>query len=182
MKVKGTWMVDLVKLLRAAKDKDFSKYLTKEDFVVLNSKILPSQWYPFETYKRLGLAVFKVIGNSQLTASRAFGRMNMANLLKIYGNIMIPGDPAATVEKFAALAGNFFQGIGTGYRVVERGPKSIKIKIVIDEKDDLGETAILFPHQISGNVEELLIQSGAKNHRLELEKVADGSILTATWD
>ena len=41
-KVKGTMMIDQVRMIRGNKDKDWNKYLKPEDWNKINTKILPS--------------------------------------------------------------------------------------------------------------------------------------------
>jgi hypothetical protein len=41
-KVKGTMMIDQVRMIRGNKDKDWNKYLKPEDWNIINTKILPS--------------------------------------------------------------------------------------------------------------------------------------------
>ncbi len=45
-KVKGTMVVDQVKLIRGNKSMNWSKYLKPEDWEAINKRILPSEWYP----------------------------------------------------------------------------------------------------------------------------------------
>ena len=60
-KVKGTMLIDQVRMIRGNKDKDWNKYLTPEDLNIIKGRVLPAAWYPLETYKRCGRAVFQLL-------------------------------------------------------------------------------------------------------------------------
>lgn len=44
LKVKGTVLLDYVRLIKAVKDKNWDKYLTDADKQIINGRILPSLW------------------------------------------------------------------------------------------------------------------------------------------
>ena len=46
-KVKGTMMIDQVRMIRGNKDKDWNKYLKPEDWNIIKGMILPAAWYPY---------------------------------------------------------------------------------------------------------------------------------------
>ena len=179
--IKGTWLVDLVRILRAAKDKNFSAYLTPEDQKIIATKILASQWYPFDTYLRVGLAVFKEVGRSNLDASRAFGRLNMQNLMETYQNLLAPGDPAEGIRKYDALRGSFFRKIASGTRLVKCGPKEALAALDLVETDRIGEVTASFAYQLAGNFEVLVEKCGGKQVTVKLIKAPGGYEFLMTW-
>ncbi len=103
MEVKGTLLLHWVKAIRANRDKDWSDSLTAEDWELIDGRILPSNWYPFEQWVRIGSALFKVAGNRDLNLTRVFGLDWMKNFLEVYKNILVDGDPAASITKFGQL-------------------------------------------------------------------------------
>jgi len=75
-RVKGTLLLDYVCMIRANKDKDWQKYLKPEDWEIINGRILPSLWYPYETFERAGMATFYVLGGGNFDAVRAWGKIS----------------------------------------------------------------------------------------------------------
>jgi hypothetical protein len=51
VKVKGTMIVLFVKGIRADKSGRHDPFLTDQDRGIISQQILPSAWYPAETYK-----------------------------------------------------------------------------------------------------------------------------------
>ena len=56
-KVKGSLFVDYVRMIKGNKDIDWGKYLTAEDMAFLDEPVADSEWYPFETFERMGLGI-----------------------------------------------------------------------------------------------------------------------------
>lgn len=108
LKVKETILLDLVKQVRAAKGENWDKYLAPEDWGYINGDVMASKWYPDGFFYRLSLAVFKVIGRSKLDACFAYGRLVAANMATVYRNMLVPGDPAASIERFIVRRNSFF--------------------------------------------------------------------------
>lgn len=55
--VKGSILLDWVKAVRADKKGSYDKLLSDADKEIVARTILPSSWYPFETY----MACFKAV-------------------------------------------------------------------------------------------------------------------------
>jgi len=108
-KVKGTMMIDQVRMIRGNKDKDWNKYLKPEDWNIINTKILPSAWYPLDTYKRCGNATFQLLagGNTELTRLR--GRIRGKELFETtYKHIISEHDPMKALGSFVILYEQLF--------------------------------------------------------------------------
>jgi len=182
MYVKGTWILDFVKMIRANKDKDWDRWLAPEDWEIINAQVLPSQWYPFESYERIGKAVFVEIAQSNLDITRTFGRIMMRDLLKVYKNILVEGDLAASVEKFNILRKTFFRGIESDLIFVEQGECHMVFKLMIAGIDRERASPEAFAHQLAGNLEELVEQAGGKNVSVSVKTVEDGYELSLGWE
>ena len=81
-KVKGTMLIDFVRMVRSNKNLDWNKYMQPEDWDFINSKILPSNWYPFDFYARLGWASFNLVGNGDLELARLNGQIMAQHLFE----------------------------------------------------------------------------------------------------
>ena len=56
-RVRGSFFVEYVRMLRRRKDVDWSEVLTPEDLPCLEQRIEADAWYPMESFERLGLAI-----------------------------------------------------------------------------------------------------------------------------
>lgn len=182
MKVKGTWITDYVRMIRAAKDKPWDKHLTAEDWEIVNSKVLSSVWYPYESFNRIGSAVFREIAGGNLEVSRSFGKMFAEKLAAVYKTVLVQGDPAATIGKVYALQGSFFQDIPSLISPVVHEKKRSVVKISVTEKEkEIGEPEA-FAYQFMGMLEKLVEKVGAENLRSVVREVDGGYEVELNWD
>jgi len=181
MRVKGTLLLDYIKMVRANKDGPWDDYLTPEDWEIINGQILSSQWYPYESFRRIAFAAFKIIAKSDLNTSRAFGRFTLKNLLKVYKTIVQPGDPVGSAKKLAALRRTFVEGdIDT--RVGEHGDDWLVYKFTYPVGEDDQEHFEAFTHQMAGNLEELVEQAGGRNVVIDMEIGKESSSIHVKWE
>jgi hypothetical protein len=61
--VKGVLFADYVRMLRAHRDRPWTQYLQPEDLPYLDQRIDPGQWYPMETFERLGIAIMHAVAD-----------------------------------------------------------------------------------------------------------------------
>jgi hypothetical protein len=182
MQVKGTWLLDFVKMIRSNKDKNFDQWLTRADWDIINSQVLPSQWYPYESFNRIGRAVFRGVSGSNLEITKAFGKLMMKNLLDVYKSVLIEGDPAESVEKFNVLRRTFFKDIESDIMPTSKEDKRMKMKLIIVEIDrQVGEPEA-FAHLLSGALEELTVRAGAHSADCGVDEIEEGYELTLTWE
>jgi hypothetical protein len=105
--VKGTLFVDYVRMLRAQKGTDWSRYLEPEDLAYLVQRILPDEWYPMETFERMGLVILAVL-SPEMETIRAWGRAQVDWLCQIHADLVAPGDARDTLMRFRVLRESFF--------------------------------------------------------------------------
>jgi len=185
MKVKGSLLINMVKLIRANKDKDWDKWLGPEDWEIIDAKVLPSAWYPGDTLNNIGLATFKEIAGGDLPTARAFGKFLAKGIGTLYKNILVDGDPAATIEKFTVIQQMFLketEGVG---RVVDSSPGLIITDLVMPEEERKllhAETIEAFYYMMAGLAEGLVEATGGKNVSLEMEKVELGYEYRVKWE
>jgi hypothetical protein len=99
--VKGIILSNVARLIRASKNVDWKKYLNDKDLEIINSRILPSSWYPLDTYERSEVAIYKEVGKSKPESARMWGRFLMDTMVNtVYHNIALEKDPAVALEKF----------------------------------------------------------------------------------
>jgi hypothetical protein len=182
IQVKGSLMLDYVRLIRANRDRNWDRWLKPADWEIINGKVLPSQKFPYELFRRIGFAVFKEIAQSNLETVRGFGRFNIRGLIQVYqASILVPGDPMTSVRKLSQLRKLFMEG-GGETRMEARGPKGLRYEVMLPEGETHDEGTQAYAYQIAGNLEELIERAGGKQARTSVEKTLVGYDILAQWE
>jgi hypothetical protein len=156
-RVKGTLFVDYVRMLRARKDVDWSRYLLPQDLTHLVQRVVPEAWYPMDTFERMGLAILDVITND-MQVVRAWGRAQIDWLRAIHENLVAPGDPCDTLMRFRVLRSGFFDFSALDVPVLHDGAADITVDYGMNPR---AEEAASW--QTLGFFERLLEVAGARN-------------------
>ena len=180
--VKGTMLVDYVRLVRSRKDIPWEKHLTKEDLDIIKGRILPMGWYPFEAFQRIGVSVMREIANNDLNIVRQFGRLAMKNLID--NTYPLIGKSKDIFEAFQALhniRSRFFNFAAPNFEKI--GPKSMRVTFENAPNTDGLEG---FSYQYIGGYDYLIEHYGGKNINLTWEKKgwegADCVAFVLSWD
>jgi hypothetical protein len=181
MRVKGTLLLDYIRMVRANKEGAWNDYLTPEDWEIINGQVLSSQWYPYESFRRIAYAAFKIIAKSDLDAARAYGRFNIQNLLEVYKTIIQPGDPAGSIKKLSALRRTFFQG-EVDTLIEDQGPGWLVYKVIPPKEGEDFEKFEAFCQTIAGNLEEISERAGGKNISVKVEADEDAGRIRVEWE
>jgi len=175
-------LVHWVKAIRANRDKDWGDSLTAEDWEIIDGRILPSNWYPFEQWVRIGSALFVVAGASDLNLTRVFGLDWMRGFMDVYRNILVEGDPAASIEKFGVLRNTFYKDIPAFFEIAGKGDNLVIFKITISDYERKHGEPEGFAHQMAGAMAELVFRAGGKEINVDIKTVDDGYELHITWE
>jgi hypothetical protein len=127
-RVKGTLFVDYVRMLRADKQKDWSRNLQPEDMGWLVRRIEADEWYPMETFERMGLAILDEIAHGDLETVRAFGRVSIDWLCMQYPKLLAPGDPLDTLMRFQVLRRSFFEYAALEMPSIADGEAAVSVR------------------------------------------------------
>jgi hypothetical protein len=93
--VKGVALVQFVKVIRANKSGVYDSYLKEEDLPIINTKIQPAIWYPYETFKRCFNAVYEIIGQKNDEKVKDWGRL--------YAELIMTDTFKITIKQNSAL-------------------------------------------------------------------------------
>ncbi len=180
MQIKGTFILDFVKIIRSNRDGNWDRWLEPEDWEIVNSQILPSNWYPLASWERIGNAVFKEAARGNLDLIRAYGPVMMKNLLNVYSHVLVKGDPAASIEKFEGIRRTFIKGLESNISITERaeGRVRLNIKHIYQDRDFLEA----FTHATAGNIEELVKQAGGMNVSVTIHEAPEGYLIEVVWE
>jgi hypothetical protein len=181
-KVKGTMLVDQVKMIRANKGLDWSKHLNPADWETINKRILPSEWYPLELYRRCGLATFNVLAQGNLDLVRLRGRFRGKELFEnVYKSAIIDKDPAASLTRFVTMYAQLFNFSSLRFENVGKGHAKL-----FHDYDRRDATSTPYCYQLMGHLDVLIEMAGGKNAKIEFPaKQWEGAPLTIfdiTWE
>ena len=180
--VKGTLLLDYVRLIRTNPDRPWDKWLKPEDLKIVHGQVLASGKYPFMSFSRIGYAVFKEIALGNLDTVRGFGHFFIKGMIEVYGKtVLVPGDAPATIQKFAQLYRVWM--IGGGETSLEKlGDKKLVFRLAPPDEGQGEEATNAYMHQVAGQIEELVRLAGGAACRVEVQKTATGYEFTAEWE
>lgn len=167
--VKGSLFVDYVRMLRAKKDADWTRYLAPQDLPYLEQKITPEAWYPMAAFERMGVAILDEIAMGDLGLVRQWGRIQLDWLSHLHPQLVAVGDPPESLMRFKVLRQSFFDYAALAIREVTDGEALVTIAYGMGAR---AEEAAAW--QTLGFFERLLELAGAEGVKLEFA--------TASWE
>jgi len=178
-RVKGTMLVEWVKTVRADKAHDYSGYLTEQDQQIISRQILPSMWYPFESYRNIFAAVVKETANNDMETVFKWGRLYGEKIVReVYSSLIADSGPAEVAKKYRIIFKSFFD-FGE-FKLELPAPNQVLLTI-----RDFAPDFEPFFHIARGWVERSFELAGAKNVQSEfLSKSWEGApetIIKFSW-
>jgi hypothetical protein len=163
-KIKGSVVLDMVKVIRAFKDLPWDQYLTPGDLELVRAMVIPTAWYPIEAYQRMGVAVFKLVAKGSEEAVRKFGSAAMKELFEgPYRPFLDKHDPVEAVSKFFELRKSLFNF--SKATVEKTGPKSLHVRIA--ELGDFEVGLDVFLLLLDAHLTELIQYNGGKDVKVK---------------
>ena len=156
--VKGSLFSEYVRMIKKAKNADFSRHLAPEDQKYMQQQILASNWYPLQSYEHLGIAILHEIVKGDLHSIRLWGKASFNELVKVYRHLVKPGDPASSIRTFDRLKAGFFNF--DALEIEQPSDTIAQLTLSIAETNAAKEA---IAYQMTGMVERLLELSGARN-------------------
>jgi hypothetical protein len=181
-KVKGTIIVDFVKMIKKNRDLDWNKYLKAEDWGVVNSFVLASKWYSFAVFERCARAVFALLGNGNMEAAHAEGRRAGHKMFEtVYSTVVQQKDPMTGLNLFVSSYGALFNF--NPVRMERVTPRHARILYDYDAGDRF---SVAFCHLLKGIFEALIEKTDGKNGTVAIaSKQWENAPLTSfdiTWE
>jgi len=179
--VKGSVLIDYVKLFNASPHLPWSDHLTPEDLAQLRQLILPVSWYPLELFQRLGQAVFKLVSKENDAVVHGFGRFLADKMNQENPGMVTQGRPQDTLRKYAMIQDRLYS-----FKVLQieaLGPGQVLVRIM-PSLDTAG--ARLFAAVTAGTIERLIELSAGRQVQIKpiLNKSPQGeeqNSLEAAW-
>ena len=179
--VKGTVFIDYVRMIKKRKDVDWTAYLEPRDVELLGRRIEVDEWYPLDTFERMGLAIFDRIAGGQMELVYQWGRYNMDGLFEIHDNLIVKGDPMESLMRLHVFRSSFFDFDAVRLEDLMGNEATLKIDYGFGK---LAEEASA--NQTVGFFERLLELSGARNIRCEYTRRSwqdePPTIVRLRWD
>ena len=181
IEVKGTLILDFVRIVRANKDRDWKKWLSPEDLEIANGRIFPAAWYPYRSFVNIAFAVFKEIGGGDPDVAREFGKFSISGLLSVYKGSLVGNSPVETLENLSRKDINFVRG-GYTVNITARGEKSAKVTLGEIPLDESPEKIMVFMQYFSGVISELAERSGKHHVTTDIEPGTGEFSILVKWE
>ena len=163
-KVKGTMLVDHVRMIRGNKERNWNQYLKPEDWAVIKTRILASEWYPLELYKRCGWAAFNELAGGSTDLTRLRGKIRGKELFEgVYKSLIGGNDPMMALQRFVGMYSQLFNFSTLTFE--NAGANHGRIHHDYDPGDPAN---VPYCYQLMGHLDVLIEMSGGENVVIEL--------------
>jgi len=179
--VKGSLVIDYVRMIRSIKSVDWEKWLDHENLDAIQEEIVTSAWYPYKLFRQLAWACFQGIAKGDFNMASTFGRFNMKNLLPVYRKVLVPDDPKTSVSNFVRFWGNFFQGEGMELVLKELSETQAAFEIKPPQEEQNPDRVEAFAHQLGGMLIELVENAGSIKAKIEVATQGLTTLITVRW-
>ena len=161
-RVRGVLFADYVRMIRSRRDIDWNRHLGPEDMQYVTTRVKADQWYPMESFERMGNAILKEIARLEVEMVRAFGKFSVAALREDNEHLVAEGDPIETLMRFRVLRATFFDFEALEVKTLVEGHAEIIIRYHMGK---MAEEAASY--QTLGFFEGLLEAAGAVGVRAQ---------------
>ena len=177
-KVKGSLFISWVKAVRADKQGMFLE-LNETDRKILEERLYPSSWYPFETYRNVVEIVCRKFAKNDEKIIYDWGYSSSDEIVgKIYKHIIVEGSPVKTMSSLTSTRKALFD---FGSMVASEINATSALFTVAGFPADF---EALY-HLIRGWTAKLIVFSGGKNVKsVYLKKTWTGdpeTVIEYTW-
>ncbi len=178
--VRGSLFLDYVRMLKARRDVEWSRYLAPEDLPFLEQEIDLGAWYPMATFERLGLAILQVVAGGDLEAVRGWGKFAVRPLVALHRNLLVENDPRESLMRFHVLRRSIFDFEAA--TVARLHDAEVRLRIAYRMSPAAEEAAC---HQTKGFLEGLVELAGGTEVKARFEEQAwrgaKSTLLVVTW-
>jgi len=109
-KVKGSLLLEVARMIRANKDRNWDKYLNAKELEAISGRVLASSWYPADLYERASFAIFQEIAGGNLDVARLWGRFVLEDIInRFYPALIQEKDIIIALDRFKVTRQQWFQ-------------------------------------------------------------------------
>jgi len=156
--VKGPFFAHYARMILAHPEVDWSRYLQPEDLLLIQQKIQDDQWYPYDTFKRMGDGILAEIGRDDPESVRQWGEEITARTVDVFDTLVSVGDPRETLIRLQVLRRGYFDFEPVEILILYA--KYAKLKISYGMSPPAEKAAV---YQTLSLIERLIERSGATN-------------------
>lgn len=179
--VRGSFFSEYVRMIRRQKDVDWGKVLLMTDLPYLRKHIEDNEWYPMETFERMGVAILRHMDGATLDAVRLWGRFSASTYAEHHTDLIEVGAPVESLMRLKVLRNTLFDFPAFDVPMLTDGHAYVSITY---HMGPVAEEAAC--HQTLGFCEGVLSLAGACNVRSEfIERAWQGekrTLLDLQWD
>ena len=95
-------------MMRHHKHIDWAQHLAPVDMRFLAQQIEPNDWYPMETFERMGNAILSEVADNDVELVRAWGWASVEPLRRAFPMLVADGDPIESLARFRVMRATFF--------------------------------------------------------------------------
>jgi hypothetical protein len=95
---------------------------------LVTARVLDDAWYPMLAFERLGNAILKHVAMGNLEAVRLWGRFSVDKLRAAQPELLAPGDPIETLNRFGVLRATYFDFDALTITELSHGHARIEIR------------------------------------------------------
>lgn len=159
MRIRGIFLQDYTKVVRDTPDLSWDRYLTPEDWAIVRTDLIPTQWYPVETMARIGRGLFELRSNKNYALVRMAGRARVDfSFDPATKKFLLKGDPAASLRAYITIADRFVDEL------------EVKLEVFTEESADVSFYPVdgapawdLFREIQAGTLEKLVEENGGRD-------------------
>ncbi len=152
-------------MIRRRKDVEWARVLPAEDMAYLKQHIEPDDWYPMETFERLGIAILSEVDGATLDAVQSWGRFSANQYIAEHPNLVALNDAIESLMRLKVMRSTLFNF------------PAFDIPMLIESHADVVVTYHMSPpaeeaacYQTMGFCEEVLALSGATEVRADFRE------------
>jgi hypothetical protein len=143
-------------MIRRRKDVQWERWLLPEDVGFLQQRIRPDDWYPMETFERLGVAILTGFEGATLDAVRFWGRSSASQYAAEHPALIAQNDPVDSLMRLKVMRNSLFNF--QAFDVPMLVPSHAHVVVTYHMGSRAEEAAC---HQTMGFCEAILSLSGA---------------------
>lgn len=166
-RVRGVLFADYVRIIRR-QVASWREKVAPEDRALLEQHVDLEQWYPMDTFERLGLIILEHVVAHETDAIRLWGREQVQAVLSFFPELANPSDPRDSVMRFQNFLASLFDFPAVVVESVEDEAALVRVEYGMHPA---AEEAASW--QTVGFFEELLTASGARQ--------VSGSLRSRAW-
>jgi hypothetical protein len=167
-------------MVRRRKGVDWSQILEPEDLIYLRMKVAPDEWYPMETFERLGVAILAQVEQVTLDTVRLWGRFSAREFAGDHPELIAANEPLESLMRLKVMRSTLFDFPAFDVPLLTEGYAELRVNYYMGARAE--EAAC---QQTLGFCEEVLALAGANVTRTVFVERAwagkDRTLISLEW-